>query len=264
MNQVTEIETNRITEIVTATGRMAMNLYGRERGYLKADGTWVTDADQTIEAFLRAELHSLFEARIFGEETGWTGDKSAPYVIIIDPIDGTGLFRDRIPIWGISVALFHEGHPWLGLFHMPATNHFFLGEFGSGAQWNGEAMTIPAPAIPIPTTSYLGVSSDAHRWNLREYPGKIRAFGASGFHLVSVATGALQAALLTRFHFYDIAAAAIILWSAGGELYYLSGERVSPTDMIRLQNPPDAVLACHPSCFEETRSYIQRPSDSSD
>jgi fructose-1,6-bisphosphatase/inositol monophosphatase family enzyme len=233
---------------------MAMSLYGRERGRLKSDGTWITRTDQDIETFLRRKFHALFEAYIFGEEDGWTGKESAPYVVIIDPIDGTGPFRDEIPIWGISVAIFHEGQPWLGVFSMPAAGHFFLGEQGKGAKWNGQSIAMPA--IPITSASYLGVSSDAHRWDLHRYPGKIRAFGTSGYHVILVASGALQVALLTRFHFYDIAAAAIILWSAGGNLYYLSGQPVSPTDIIKLQKPAEAVLACHPDYFDETRTYI--------
>ncbi len=253
---------DQVTEIINTAGQIATALYGRERGQLKADGTWATRADTRIEDFIRYECHSLAEAYIFGEEKKWTGNKSAPYVVIIDPIEGTGPFRDRIPIWGVSVAIFHEGQPWLGIFSMPAANHLFLGEFGKGSQWNGKAITVPPSEIPIPPTSYLGVSSDAHRWNLGQYPGKIRAFGVSGFHVISVASGALQAAMLTRFHFYDIAAAAIILWSAGGNLYYLSGKPVSADDIVKLQKPADAVLACHPNYFEETRKYIQRESDS--
>ena len=245
---------NQITEIINVADHIAMNLYGRERGRLKADGTWATRADRYIESFLRDEFHALFEAHIFGEEGGWTGEKSAPYVIIIDPIEGTGPFRDQIPIWGISVAIFREGQPWLGIFSMPAANHFFTGEIGKGALWNGESIT--TPATPITKSSYLGVSSDAHRWNLKGYPGKIRALGVSGYHVILVASGGLQATLLTRFHFYDIAAAAIILWAAGGNLYYLSGQPVSPTDIINLQEPAEAVLACHPDDFEETRRYI--------
>lgn len=249
---------DRVTEIVDNAGKIALSLYGHERGHLKADGTWATRADQDVESYLRKEFHLLFEAAIFSEENGWTGNRSAPYVLIIDPIDGTAAFRDRLPIWGISVAIFHEGQPWLGLFSMPAANHLFLGEIGKGAQWNGEVITLSAADIPIPQTSYLAVSSDAHRWNLGQYPGKIRAYGVSGFHVISVATGALQAAMLTRFYFYDIAAGAIILWAAGGKLFYLSGQSVTAEDIINMQKPTDAVLACHPDVFEETRKYIQR------
>ena len=60
----------------------------------------------------------------------------------------------------------------------------------------------------------------------------------------------------TALELTRIAAAAIILWAAGGNLYYLSGQPVSPTDIINLQEPTEPVLACHPDAFEETRKYI--------
>jgi len=245
---------NQITEIVKLAGKIAMNLYGRESGHLKSDGTWVTRADSLIEIFLRQELHGILEAHIYGEEGGWTGEESAPYVVIIDPIDGTCPFRDQVPIWGISVGIYYKNQPYIGVFDMPATGHFFLGEFGKGSQWNGK--TITTPSNPITGTSYLGVSSDAHHLGLSEYPGKIRAFGVSGYHVILVATGALQATLLSRFKFHDIASASIILWSAGGGLYYLSGETISATDIIKMEKPLQSVIACHPNNLDETRKYI--------
>lgn len=254
----------RVVEVIEAASRISMNLYGRERGQLKEDGTWVTRADRIIEDFLRGEFAALFEEEvfIFGEESGWTGSEAASVVVIIDPIDGTDLFRNQIPIWGISVAIFKRSRkrdswdPWLGVFSMPAANHFFFSEFGKGAQWNSQPITVSAPQIPIAHTSYLGVSSDAHRWNLQGYLGKIRAFGASGYHVTLVAAGVLQATLLTRFHFYDVAAATVILWAAGGELYDLSGRAVSPDDLVTKvkANPKDSeepMLACHPSSIAE-------------
>lgn len=245
---------HRIREIIRSADQKAMKQYGREHGTLKTDGMWVTQADFDIEHFLRDRFDALFEAHIFGEEGGWTGKESAPYVVIIDPIDGTQPFCDQIPIWGISVGIFHEGEPWLGVFSMPAANHLFVGEMGKGAKWNGKSMT--TPMTPITRSSYLGASSDVHQWNLEQYPGKIRVLGVSGYQVILVASGLLQATLLTRFQFYDIAAAAIILWEAGGNLYYLSGEPVSPIDIIKLKEPAEPVLACHPDLFDRTQRYI--------
>ncbi|MGE0684146.1 MAG: inositol monophosphatase, partial [Candidatus Binatia bacterium] len=217
---------SQVKEVMQVAGRIAVNLYGRERGELKADGTWVTRADGVLEDFLRGELVALCgkEISIFGEESGWTGNDDASIVAIIDPIDGTDLFRKQIPVWGISLALFRRNKrdeswtPWLGLFSLPAANQLFVGEYDQGAQWNDQPLTTSVSTIPIPQTACLGVSSDAHQWDLRGYPGKVRAFGVSGYQVALVATDALQAALLTRFHFYDIAGAAIVLWTAGGEL----------------------------------------------
>lgn len=254
------MNTAQVVGIVKNAGQLALSGYGLERGELKADRTWVTQTDGKVEDFLREEFDALFEkdTRIFGEERGWSGKESASYTVIIDPIEGTSSFREQVPLWGVEVGIFREGRPWVGVFNMPSANQFFLGEVGKGAQLNGRPLKLSAPTIPIPDISYLGISSDAHHWNLHQYPGKIRGFGASGCHVAYVASEVLQASLLTRFSFYDIAGTAIILWEAGGGLFYLSGQPVTPEEIMTAQKPRDAVLACHPDAFEETRKYIQR------
>lgn len=244
---------------------MARDWYGRSPSSLKPDGSWVTPADGAIERLLRHELTVLFQGHIgiFGEEQGWSGNRSASYIAILDPIDGTSAFRSRIPIWGISLAVFQQQagtdlwEPFIGVFSMPAASHVFMSAsaYGKDAQWNATPLSIPPVQPDIRKSDYLGVSSDAQRWNLGQYPGKIRSLGVSGYEVILVATGALQAAFLTRFHFYDIAAAALVLRQAGGGLYRLSGEPVTPTDMVRkTREQPDAVedpiLACHPAQLE--------------
>lgn len=254
------MNTARVIEIIQEASQIALSRYGLESGKLKEDGSWVTETDTIIEDFFRERFTALLgqDTHIFGEERGWTGSESAPYNIIIDPIEGTGPFRDQIPVWGISVGIFYLNKPWVGVFSMPAANHLFVGEFGTGAELDGKPLKIPKPTIPTSKLNYLGLSSDAHHWDLRQYPGKVRAFGATGCHVAFVASGALQAALLTRFSFYDIAATAIILWAAGGRLFYLSGQQVAPEEIIKVQKPREAVLACHPDAFEEIRKYIHR------
>ena len=132
---------------------------------------------------------------------------------------------------------------------------FFLSAQGKSAEWNAAPLSIPSIQTDIRKSDYLGVSSDAQHWDLRRYPGKLRSFGVSGYEVILVATGALQASFLTRFHFYDIAAAAMVLWQAGGGLYRLSGEPVTPTEMVRkTRDQPAAseapVIACHPVHLE--------------
>ncbi len=250
----------RVGEIVRAADRMALEQYGRSAGSLKPDGSWVTPADGAVEGFLRGELNALFSGDIgvFGEEQGWSGNRSARYVAILDPIDGTAAFRSRIPVWGISLAVFQRQEnaglwqPFIGMFSMPAAKQVFLSAVGQRAEWNTVPLTLPPARPDISKSDYLGVSSDAQHWNLRDYPGKLRSFGVSGYEVILVATGALQATFLTRFHFYDIAAAAMVLWQAGGGLYRLSGEPVTATAMVRqTRDQPAAsetpVLACHPA-----------------
>ena len=125
---------DRIGQLVHAADRMALDQYGRSPGSLKPDGSWVTPADGAIERFLRRELTALFhgDVGIFGEEQGWSGDRRASYLAILDPIDGTAAFRSRIPVWGISLAVFKQQaktdrwEPFIGIFSMPAAKHVFF------------------------------------------------------------------------------------------------------------------------------------------
>ncbi len=262
----------RIRELIRLADQMARDQYGQSSSALKPDGSWVTPADGAIERFLRQELAVIFQGDvgIFGEEQGWSGNRSASYIAILDPIDGTSAFRSRIPVWGISLAVFQQQaetdlwQPFIGIFSMPAANHVFMSAYGKSAQWNATPLTIPDVQPAVRMSDYLGVSSDAQHWNLSQYTGKIRSLGVSGYEVILVATGALQATFLTRFHFYDIAAAAMVLWAAGGGLYRLSGEPVTPTEMVRKTRAhPDAaeepILACHPAHLEELLRMDFRP-----
>ncbi len=100
----------RIRELIRLADQIARDQYGRSPSALKPDGSWVTPADGDIERFLRHELAVLFQGDvgIFGEEQGWSGNRSASYITILDPIDGTSAFRSHIPIWGISLAVFRQ------------------------------------------------------------------------------------------------------------------------------------------------------------
>lgn len=262
----------RIRQCVRAAKQMALDQYGRSPGVLKPDGSWVTPADGAIEGFLRHELTALFheDVGIFGEEQGWSGNRRAAYIAILDPIDGTAAFRSRIPVWGISLAVFQQQamtdrwEPFIGIFSMPAAQQVFLSAAGRRAEWNAAPLTLPPVPPDIIKSDYLGVSSDVQHWNLSQYPGKIRSFGVSGYEVILVATGALQASFLTRFHFYDIAAAAMVLWQAGGGLYRLSGESVTPTEMVRkTRDQPEAseapIIACHPAHREALLEMNFRP-----
>ena len=154
----------RIRQLVCTADQMALDQYGRSPGSLKPDGSWVTPADGMIEGFLRRELTALFQGDvgIFGEEQGWSGNRSAAYIALLDPIDGTAAFRSRIPVWGISLAVFQQQartdlwEPCIGIFSMPAAKHVFLSAHGKRAEWNAAPLTIPPVQPAIRKSDYLG------------------------------------------------------------------------------------------------------------
>jgi histidinol-phosphatase len=53
---------------------------------------------------------------------------------ILDPIDGTIAFLNRIPTWSTLLALVHKGEPFLGVVLLPALNQAFIASKGNGSR----------------------------------------------------------------------------------------------------------------------------------
>ena len=69
----------------------------------KGPGDWVSDADISSEAAVRAVLHDAApDLAFFGEEAG--GER-ADVGWFVDPLDGTANFVHGLPVVGVSVAL---------------------------------------------------------------------------------------------------------------------------------------------------------------
>jgi myo-inositol-1(or 4)-monophosphatase len=93
----------------------------------------VTEADRTVEDFLRGELNARFPGdRIVGEEQGITGPSGAGRCWVIDPIDGTKAFITGVPAWGILLGLMVDGRPVAGWMHQPYLGETFMAAAGVG------------------------------------------------------------------------------------------------------------------------------------
>lgn len=98
----------------------------------KPDRTFVTDADQAVEAALRARIEAERpDDGFFGEETGRVDAGSRQW--IIDPIDGTSNFLRGVPNWATLIALSVGGTPTIGVVSAPAFGSLWWAEVGGGA-----------------------------------------------------------------------------------------------------------------------------------
>uniref|UniRef100_A0A453ENF7 Histidinol phosphate phosphatase n=1 Tax=Aegilops tauschii subsp. strangulata TaxID=200361 RepID=A0A453ENF7_AEGTS len=73
----------------------------------------VTIADREAEEAMTSVILKSFPTHaVFGEENGWRcAEKSADYVWVLDPIDGTKSFITGKPLFGTLIALLHNGKP---------------------------------------------------------------------------------------------------------------------------------------------------------
>ena len=109
---------------------------------VKADASPVTVADREAEAVMRGLIKEAFpDHGILGEEHG-AERLDAPYVWVLDPIDGTKSFVTGKPLFGTLIALLREDRPIVGVIDMPVLNERWLGAEGMPTTFNG----VPAKA----------------------------------------------------------------------------------------------------------------------
>lgn len=182
MNQQLLFET--IKQYVLESGTLAQELQSVAQAELKDDDSYVTQVDTQLSnlAFQRfGEL--LPENRIISEERLDYFDEfaqSSDVFVVIDPIDGTRNFFHQIPIYGISVGVFKDKKPWMGVVGFPGLNEIFsfdsnVVEFGKGV-WSSsdqdkktislEAHTLDRVQLNKNQTMLITNSfSRNHRWS---------------------------------------------------------------------------------------------------
>lgn len=102
----------------------------------------VTHVDKEAEDAIRNVIEAHFpDDRILGEEGGG-GDWRTGRIWIVDPVDGTVNYVHRVPHVAVSVALWQDGEPQIGVIIDVARNDEYVAVAGEGASLNGEPMHV--------------------------------------------------------------------------------------------------------------------------
>ncbi len=194
---------------------------------LKADGTWVTDADVAAEAALVEALGAAFPDDGVVSEEGTAREGRSGAVWYVDPIDGTHPFLEGLAHWGPTVCRVADGQLDVGAFYLPRTGELWFASAGGGA-WRDGVRLRPPELEGVGRNDVLFLPSHAHRVGPIHWPGRSRALGCTAAHLALVASGGAAAAVVPTWRLWDIGCGALLLHEAGRALYALSGARFDP------------------------------------
>lgn len=100
----------------------------------------LTEADLASNQILIDAITAAFpDDAILSEETKDSPERLPnPRCWVIDPLDGTKEFTERVPQFVVSVGLAVHGKPAVGVLFNPATGELFTGVVGEGATYNGQ------------------------------------------------------------------------------------------------------------------------------
>lgn len=234
---MTEIDPKTYLPVAVAAAEAARKLIlsyynGEFEIEIKDDQTPVTVADRGAEKVIRELISEAFPTHgIFGEEFG-SDNKSAEFLWLIDPIDGTKSFVKRYGMFSTQIALMYRGELILGVSCAPAMDELIWATRGGGAHnQNGTVQISDISAIDTASISTGNIQSLAasQRWaalgNILAACNRTRGYG-DYYHYHRLAAGQLDAVIESDVNILDIAALCVIVREAGGEFTDLDGQAI--------------------------------------
>lgn len=182
------------------------------------------DADKESEDAI-LDVLSATPYPILSEESGW----SKEYVIgerywIVDPLDGSLNFSRKIPLCAVSVALWEEDKPLLGIVFDFLRQELFTGLGDEGVKLNQTPVkvsgrskaseSVVATALPV-LNPYTEDEFFRYIAELRRFK-RCRFLGSSALALAYVACGRIDAFIQDEVMLWDIAGGAALVEFAGG------------------------------------------------
>ena len=227
----TELEVAK--KIARAAGHVMRRYFeGNQSREIKADGTPLTVADTTINSMVIAELGLAFpEDGVIGEE-----ESTATYGMgrrwICDPIDGTKAFTWGVPTAMFSLALVVDGVPKVGVCYEPMLDKMYSAIVGGDAVCNNTVLRVNDESleegiVAIVASAEIIRHSAKFLQVLFDRKIQLAIFSGAVAKSVRVAEGRFVGYIDGEFVGpHDVAAAHVIVESAGGKISGLYGEKL--------------------------------------
>lgn len=231
--ELTKLEiSNFIIKIIKDAGEIALTNIGMDNKIdYKSSGIYrkypqpVSTMDVEIENYIVKLISQNYpEHNIMGEESGII-DQGSDYTWIIDSIDGSIQYIRSLPYFSTSIALAYQDNVIFGAIYNPLLSELFYAEKNMGAFFNGSRIK----GSQISTLDHAIISSSAYGsyevankekifQKLLSSIKNIRIFGTPALDLCYVASGRLDARIISYTEPWDHSAGCLIVEEAGGKV----------------------------------------------
>lgn len=219
-------------EIALYAGKIMMDYYNNriDLNY-KEDKSVVTLVDKTINSYLIEKVKEKYKDHsVNGEEESY--NKESDYVWVCDPLDGTGMYVNHIPVFVFSLALVYKGEPVVGVVYNANEDKMYSAIKGEGAYCNGVKICTNNKRL-----GDLGYRTNVEIFDnaiidevslIKELKStsKISSIGSVARSCMAIATGDFSCDIFpgTAHGNCDLAASYLIVTEAGGKVTNLYGE----------------------------------------
>ena len=129
-------------EIALYAGKVMMDYYHNDIDLdYKEDKTVVTVVDKKINSYLIEKVKEKYKNHsVNGEEESCV--KNSEYVWVCDPLDGTSMYVNHIPVFVFSLALVYNGEPIVGVVYNANEEKMYTSIKGEGAYCNNVKISV--------------------------------------------------------------------------------------------------------------------------
>ena len=237
-----EIYLERMLSLVREAGGIALDLISKSDPGLKKDHSVITLADKAISKLARSKLSDFLEDPkyiLIDEEDPTIIEyldqkrlERTSFIWALDPIDGTRLYANRMPLFGISIGLIKDLMPWLGVVYFPMLKELFYCD-GTEAYFVQDVFGPNETKIRIvPIDEELSARSlffcndtffDKFYWNDKDFHIMIHACAVVNLCWPTIGRGM---GCFLRCHLWDFAGSWPIIRRAGIDLRRISDGKV--------------------------------------
>jgi len=198
----------------------------------------VTEVDIACEKLIVSRLQESFpDHKFLCEETAkppFQLDSSPTW--IVDPIDGTTNFVHGIPVVAVSIGLWVDSLPVVGVVYNPLMDECFTAERTQGAHLNDRKLNCSGGAHEIAkavvctgigydrTETYITHALETQRALLTKGVRSLRVIGSAALSMCYVACGRFDCYYEHGVKPWDTAAGCLVIQEAGGSVTMFGGQ----------------------------------------
>jgi myo-inositol-1(or 4)-monophosphatase len=178
------------------------------------------------------KIHTIIQDEFPGD--GWLSEETVDSparlacrrVWVVDPLDGTKEFIQKIPELAVSIALVEEGSPVVGVAYNPLQDQLFWAVRGHGA-WHDARRLHVSQTTQLQGATLLASRSETQRGEWKKFSAlfHLQPTGSAAYKMALIATGDADATFtLVPKNEWDICAGVLLVEEAGGTVSHLDGQ----------------------------------------
>ncbi len=239
---VQNVDVEKVSSLVIETAHGIIMPYFEkltpEQIFTKSSATdFVTVADREAEAFMTLRLKEMYPGCIvIGEES--IAEKTATLeslkerdrlIFVLDPVDGTTNFKNKIPVFGVMVAAVYNGEITHGWIYDVIGDRMMVAQAGKDTTLNGVILKTAADKPEGEMAGYIGKKyfPEAVRPDIDAAKAKfasLKTLSCAAHEYINVASGAADFGIYSKVRPWDHLAGTLAVRQAGGDVALWNGQ----------------------------------------